>query len=166
MVLLDYLFASQMVIEWCEAHPLPNDDASLADLLMPARLSMDGADVFGVRPAYHRDNVVRAGLPSHVWNHVPVLQLAMSVRPMVDALADEGQWLGILDDTVFDVVVRGLWVTVQYDLTMAETGHARFDEFLEVLVDFSERVRRDFVATCPDVRRHSMYGEWFQQTST
>jgi len=50
MVLLDYLFASQMVIEWCEAHPLPNDDASLADLLMPARLSMDGADVFGVRP--------------------------------------------------------------------------------------------------------------------
>jgi len=99
MVLLDYLFASQMVIEWCEAHPLPNDDASLADLLMPARLSMDGADVFGVRPAYHRDNVARAGLPSHVWNHVPVLQLAMSVRPMVDALADEGQWSGILEST-------------------------------------------------------------------
>jgi len=165
VVILEYIFKQQLVADLCSRTDLLSYDG-LEDIFMPARLHMDGAEVFGVREYYHRGNVDRGNLPSHAWNEIPVLFLAMSCQSIIDDLERTERCNLVLYDTAFDLRARGLWITATYGLAGSDEGHALFAEFKEALANFSHQVRQDFLGVCPLLCDHSTYGSWFRGTNT
>jgi len=162
----DYIFEADVLREACRQSDLRTDYA-LSEWEMLLRLCVGDVEVLGRSDEdYHawlknlRRYNVALHIPSPAWSRLSVLWIASSVESAFARLREEGH--SDLDslDCAIHLVQQDDMVTVF--LSRDRVGQAPMAEMYAAFAAFAERVRRDWLAICPQLTDHVTLGPWFR----
>jgi len=166
MIEMDYVFDVRSLRQECQGQDLLSD-YTLSEREMLMRLHVDGVEVFGqAEDEYQRwmdkleSNNVSLHVPSSAWTLLSVLSIAASVDSAFYRLRKTGRSdVDSLDCVIRMTQLRGI-VTVY--IRTDRVGQASYKDMYATFTLFAERVRRDFLSVCPQLRNHVTLGPWFR----
>ncbi len=93
---------------------------------------------------------------------LPVLMFALFGQERFRRLHERGTDAILILEPDLKRVSHGPSVSIGYEYKSAPRGEAPYDEIYDAFTASGNRVRRDFLAVCPDLAQHTKLGSWFR----